>query len=212
MKLKKNDRVIYADMFKGTLIENPYRNVGEKESYVEVLFDGQEGILNIQVDKLKKIEDEKILTENKFHNLHINNYEGETCINIKADIDPKIDIKEFARKLEEGVRNMNLEFGHKGNKPIQLNTRKEIDNKCYEIMGEKTLYICLEELAELQQAITKFLRDKPNMENIEEEIADVEICLEWVKDIIKPNSNHIEAWKDYKYNRMKTRIEKGEMK
>lgn len=65
MELKKNDRIIYAGTFKGTLIENPYRLVGEKESYAEILFDGQEGILPIQVKKLKKIDDGKILAENE---------------------------------------------------------------------------------------------------------------------------------------------------
>lgn len=66
MSLKKNDRVMYAGKFIGTLIENPYRDICKNERYVEVLFDGQEGILHIQVNKLKKIID-----KNKLHKLEL---------------------------------------------------------------------------------------------------------------------------------------------
>ena len=41
--------------------------------------------------------------------------------------------------------------------------------------------ICVEELAELQQALSKFLRKKPDMDNLHEEFADVMICMEWIK-------------------------------
>ena len=83
-ELKKNDRVMYAGKFIGTLIENPYRDVCKKERYVEVLFDGQEGIIHIQVNKLKKIID-----KNKLHKLEL--YEN-------------IDTDEMMSKLIEEVQ------------------------------------------------------------------------------------------------------------
>lgn len=49
-------------------------------------------------------------------------------------------------------------------------------------LGEKTkLVICMEEAAELSQAISKFYRDKPNKLNLIEEIGDMIICIESLK-------------------------------
>lgn len=41
--------------------------------------------------------------------------------------------------------------------------------------------ICLEELSELQKEITKQLRNKGNMRNLVEEMADVYICLKTIQ-------------------------------
>ena len=54
-------------------------------------------------------------------------------------------------------------------------------NQITRAQGDKTLIIAMEELAELQQALSKFLRKKPNMDNLHEEFADVMICMEWIK-------------------------------
>ena len=48
---------------------------------------------------------------------------------------------------------------------------------------EEEQFICMEEMAELQQAISKCLRNKKNEENLIEEIADVLICIENLKMI-----------------------------
>lgn len=50
----------------------------------------------------------------------------------------------------------------------------------------ETLVICMEELAELQQAISKYVRygDLQEVkENITEELADVTICMAMIRDI-----------------------------
>lgn len=57
----------------------------------------------------------------------------------------------------------------------------------------------MEEMAELTQALSKFLLDKEH--NVEEEIADVEIMLTQLK--IMFDMQGIENWKEYKLNRLK---------
>lgn len=58
--------------------------------------------------------------------------------------------------------------------------------------------IAQEELAELIQAISKDLRGLDN--NVEEEIADVEIMIEQLKNIY--SKELINSWKEYKLKRL----------
>lgn len=67
------------------------------------------------------------------------------------------------------------------------------------------LVVCMEELAELQQAISKFIRGKDNISNLHEEYADVTICLEKVHRICGLDSKLIIDWIDIKNNRNKLR-------
>ena len=60
----------------------------------------------------------------------------------------------------------------------------------------------IEEMGELIQAISKSLLDNEN--NVEEEIADVEIMLTQLK--IMYNLSDIENWRNYKLNRLKERV------
>jgi len=65
--------------------------------------------------------------------------------------------------------------------------------------------IAQEELAELIQALSKFIRGKADYENIAEEIADVEICLAQLKEIFA-NTDEVEMWKEFKLLRLKGRM------
>lgn len=65
--------------------------------------------------------------------------------------------------------------------------------------------IAQEELAELIQALSKFIRGKADYENIAEEIADVEICLAQLKEIFA-NEDEVEMWKEFKLLRLKGRM------
>ena len=60
----------------------------------------------------------------------------------------------------------------------------------------------IEEMAELTQAISKSLLDNKN--NVEEEIADVEIMLTQLK--IMYSLNDIENWRNYKLKRLKEMV------
>lgn len=81
-----------------------------------------------------------------------------------------------------------------------------------EILGVNSMVIAMEELAELQQAISKMIRYGNNTGNLEEEIADVLICIEWIKEYYNLDDVNIEAWKQVKRIRMKDRIAMGELR
>ena len=73
--------------------------------------------------------------------------------------------------------------------------------------------IAIEELSELQKAITKALRVDDGDDyvasdyksNLHEEIADVMICIEQIKVIFNLNDGDIEAWKQAKEDRLSER-------
>ena len=86
-------------------------------------------------------------------------------------------------------------------------TTRQILNK----QGDTSLIIAMEELAELQQALSKFLRKKPDMDNLHEEFADVMICMEWIKMYCHLEESEISKWLNYKQNRLIQRYENGEI-
>lgn len=86
-------------------------------------------------------------------------------------------------------------------------TTRQILNK----QGDTSLIIAMEELAELQQALSKFLRKKPDMDNLHEEFADVMICMEWIKMYCHLEEAEISKWLKYKQNRLIQRYENGEI-
>ena len=74
---------------------------------------------------------------------------------------------------------------------------------------------CIEEMAELTQAINKVWRYRKKRKNkykrlahIYEEIADVEICLDHLKYLLNCH-DEVQAMRDYKLNREIKRIGKG---
>lgn len=68
----------------------------------------------------------------------------------------------------------------------------------------------MEECAELIKALGKLLRDKPDMENIAEEIADVTIHIEIIKQCTGVTDVDINEWIDKKQKRLMKRINKDE--
>lgn len=70
--------------------------------------------------------------------------------------------------------------------------------------------VCMEECAELIQAISKAKRGKPNKENLKEEIADVLICIEMLKQMYAIPSSDIDRWIGKKQARELERIGKNE--
>jgi len=69
--------------------------------------------------------------------------------------------------------------------------------------------VAQEECAELIQALSKYVRNKGNLDNVAEEIADVEIMCEQLR-IIFENDKRVEEWKDYKLNRLESIINGNE--
>lgn len=59
---------------------------------------------------------------------------------------------------------------------------------------EKQSIVCMDECAELMQAILKELRGKSNKNHLAEEMADVIICIETLKHIYGISSENISSW------------------
>lgn len=66
--------------------------------------------------------------------------------------------------------------------------------------------IAMEECSELIQAISKAKRGKLDADNMAEEIADVLIGIEWIKEIYDIDTLEVQKWIAYKQNRIVTRL------
>lgn len=90
---------------------------------------------------------------------------------------------------------------------------KEQIKQCIKIVDfynneELQSFVAIEELAELQQAISKYQREPTifNIDNIAEEMADVYIILEELKHLFSIYEEEIEKQIDYKIKRELKRI------
>ena len=69
--------------------------------------------------------------------------------------------------------------------------------------------VCMEECAELIQAISKEKRGMHNENHLAEEIADVEICIEMIKQMFDVRQEVVDAWIYTKQKRVIERMSKG---
>ena len=89
----------------------------------------------------------------------------------------------------------------------------EVVNQTNNVWGfEYMTALCMEEFAEVVQAINKVRRkkDDDNLDHLNEEIADCLICIEQLKDMGLVNDKSIQKWIDYKQNRQKNRNKSGD--
>lgn len=70
--------------------------------------------------------------------------------------------------------------------------------------------VCMEECAELIQAISKAKRGKIDRDNMIEEIADVLICIEMLKQMYMISDEKINKWIEKKQAREAERMEKND--
>lgn len=75
---------------------------------------------------------------------------------------------------------------------------------------EQQSIVCMEECCELTQAVSKELRGKHDKDHLVEEIADVTICIEMLKQMYAISENEIDNWIEVKQNRMLKRMRAGE--
>ena len=87
---------------------------------------------------------------------------------------------------------------------------KSIVAKSIEHYGiEDQSTVCIEECAELIQAISKEKRGMHNENHLAEEIADVEICIEMIKQMFDVRQEVVDAWIYTKQKREVERMSKG---
>ena len=85
---------------------------------------------------------------------------------------------------------------------------KEIVEKTIKHYGKETQSIVvMEECSELIQAISKELRGKSDKKHLAEEMADVYICLELLKQMYEITDSDVQEWIDFKQKRAVKRIE-----
>lgn len=70
--------------------------------------------------------------------------------------------------------------------------------------------VCMEECAELIQAISKEKRGKHDYNNLSEEIADVLICISMLQAMYHVNDRDIQRWIEYKLERIVERMKHDE--
>ena len=70
--------------------------------------------------------------------------------------------------------------------------------------------VCMEECAELIQAISKEKRGKSDKDHLAEEMADVIICIEMLKEIYSISDDMISEWIQIKEARIIERIKQNE--
>ena len=66
-----------------------------------------------------------------------------------------------------------------------MHSSKIISNAYHDIGKKKSIILCIEELAELNSAILSMVSSKKYENHLCEEIADVEIHIEYIKKILK---------------------------
>lgn len=102
-------------------------------------------------------------------------------------------------------------YGGKYNYIEPVNDLVKIDN---EIIKDSIVYygkdvqstVCMEECAELIQAISKEKRGKSDKNNLAEEMADVLISIELLKEIYDVSNEQINEWVDKKQKRIRLQM------
>lgn len=85
---------------------------------------------------------------------------------------------------------------------------KSIITKSIDYYGIETQStVCMEECSELIQAISKEKRGKHDLEHLAEEIADVEICIEMIKQMYCIDNSYVDIWIDKKQERILERMD-----
>lgn len=120
-----------------------------------------------------------------------------------------MDKKEFTRLINQKLEaNEDYEKVLRGtNKILTDSMRSRYDGK--NPLGHLDTIICIEELAELQQSLTKALRGKLDKNNLLEEICDVELCLIIIKKIYHISPNRLRKARYIKLKRLIQRIKNG---
>lgn len=115
----------------------------------------------------------------------------------------KINEKELSVMWLEEKENIKSKYSKRNNRQIYKSNKDEVVFKAIKTFGEDMQKIvAMEELAELQQALSKDLRGKDY--NVEEEIADVYIMLMQLE--LMYDKTKIEEWIDKKIDRLDKRL------
>lgn len=88
-----------------------------------------------------------------------------------------------------------------------LTKQERIQREAIKKYGDKIeLLIAIEELSEVQKELSKFIRGKGELNNLEEELSDLSLVLFYIHEICKPDKSNIERWKQLKLDRLEKHL------
>lgn len=112
-------------------------------------------------------------------------------------------------ELKKQIESLKIDDGKKS----FIDSKKEIVNNMIDasaeieqIRGLRNLIIAMEELSELQQAISKILRGKGDKLNVMEELVDVEVIMETVKNTMGITEQELDKVRYIKLKRLEDKI------
>lgn len=115
----------------------------------------------------------------------------------------KIDQDKLSTMWLEEKENVKRKYSKRSNRKVFKSNKEEVVFKAIKTFGgDIQKIVAMEELAELQQALSKDIRGKEH--NVEEEIADVTIML-WQLGVMY-DKKKIEEWIDKKIDRLDKRL------
>lgn len=118
------------------------------------------------------------------------------------------DFKNFFKELNDMTDDLADNFGVKNDTTDLTTYHSSIDLEALSVWGgEDQIFMLIEEVSELIQAISK--RKRGLTHNIAEEVADVEIMLSQIKMYLDLG-DEVYKWKNFKYERMRKALEKHE--
>ena len=88
-------------------------------------------------------------------------------------------------------------------------TKKKIKESCEHYDKTYTLTVAMEECAELTQCLSKEIRGQGDIGHLEEEIADILICIQDIASLCDIDEKRVQRWVDFKQNRQTQRIRGG---
>ncbi len=90
--------------------------------------------------------------------------------------------------------------------------KKDLFDKARSKYGiDAQVQMCIEEMSELTKELCKWFRDKGDINHISEEIADVEIMLEQMKQFFNLQDD-VERYKTFKLGRLEERLKEDGIK
>lgn len=101
--------------------------------------------------------------------------------------------EEFSRQMDELIKNTEIPITYEEQINIIRDSIKSLDTKQRDIFsGFHNTIIVIEELSELTKELTKALRNKYDFTGILEELADVSLAVDYIKEIFDISDKELE--------------------
>lgn len=119
-----------------------------------------------------------------------------------------MDREKFKKRMDYMLKTGNDVLTLEEQSEIIKQSIEYLDNKKgkQNLRGYHNIVIVVEELSELTKELTKALRDKQDLNGIIEELADVLICIDYVKEVFDITDKELEYARSIKMNELKDKL------